>query len=253
MRRGGVVLVALAMAGTACGGDDDGAIDVFAAASLTDAFREIAAAFETAHPGAEVRLNTAGSSALATQIGDGAPADVFASANELQMDVAVETGRTLGSPAIFATNTLTIAVPRGNPAGITGLADLGDDSLLIGLCAPVVPCGSAAATVLEAAGVVAAPDTEEPDVRSLLAKVVAGDLDAGLVYVTDAATAGDDVETMEIPASVNVAVAYPIVAIADLDGGAENRPGRVASDSFIAFVLSDAAQRILASFGFGPA
>jgi molybdate transport system substrate-binding protein len=241
-------LVAAAGAGlllvTACGdGDDDErSVTVFAAASLTDAFDAIGEAFETADPGVEVELAYAGSSALREQILGGAPADVFASANASTMEQVLEAGEA-GSAETFARNRLAIAVPAGNPAGITGLADFAEEDLLLGLCAEEVPCGQFGREALDAAGVTPALDTEEPDVRSLLGKVEAGELDAGLVYVTDVLAAGEDVDDVAIPDEHNVVATYPIAVLrsaSDVD----------LAEAFVAFVLSDEGQGILASFGF---
>ena len=220
-----------------------GSITVFAAASLTDAFGEIADEFEAANPGVSVESNFGASSALREQILAGAPADVFASANLSNMDQVVEADAAAGDARTFATNRLEIVVPAGNPADVTGLAAFGDDDLLVGLCAAEVPCGDLGREALANAGVTPAVDTEEPDVRSLLTKVEAGELDAGLVYATDVLAAGDAVEGIEIPAADNVVAEYPIATLAEA-GGAE------VADAFVAYVLSDAGQDILTSYGF---
>ncbi|MDZ7676768.1 MAG: molybdate ABC transporter substrate-binding protein [Acidimicrobiales bacterium] len=230
-----------------CGGTDDaadGSITVFAAASLTDAFDEVADAFEAADPDVDVSVDVsfAGSSSLREQVLEGAPADVFASANVPNMDAVVEAGAA-GSPRVFATNRLQIVVPAGNPAGIDGLDDFADDELLVGLCAAEVPCGDFARQALDRAGVRPAPDTNEPDVRALLTKVEAGELDAGIVYVTDVASAGDRVEGIDIPDEHNVVATYPI---ATLTGSGDPE----AAAAFVAFVLGD-GQDVLAEFGFG--
>jgi molybdate transport system substrate-binding protein len=238
----------------ACGGDDTpdasgvdaarlgGSIRVFAAASLTDAFTDVATAFADEHPGVSVELNFGGSSSLREQILGGAPADVFASADESNMDEVVEAGEVEQS-ATFATNGLQIVVPVGNPAGVTGLEDLARSDLLIGLCAEEVPCGELGRRAFEAADVTPSPDTEEPDVRALLGKVEVGELDAGLVYVTDVVSAGDRVEGIDIPAEVDVVATYPIGRISSSENPA------VAS-AFIEFVLGDTGQAILRDSGF---
>ena len=232
-----------------CGDDDDRGdgdtvtLDVFAAASLTDAFTEIAEDFEVAEPGVDVALNFAGSSALREQILAGAPADVFASADEDDM-AALAGEDAVVAPAVFATNRLQIAVPEGNPGGVTGLDAFADDGLLLGLCAAEVPCGRFARTALERAGVVASLDTEEPDVRALLTKVSAGELDAGIVYETDVQAAGAAVGGIPIPSDVNVVARYPIAVIADA-------PDRGAAEDFVAFVTGPDGQAILRRFGFG--
>jgi molybdate transport system substrate-binding protein len=255
------VLCGLALLLAACGGDDDDAADdagsstsagdsalegditVFAAASLTDAFTEVGEAFEAENPDAGVDFSFEGSSTLREQILEGAPADVFASANTSNMDQVVEAGAAT-DPRDFVTNQLQIAVPADNPAGITGLADFARDDLLLGLCAEEVPCGEFGREALANAGVTPAVDTDEPDVRSLLTKVEAGELDAGIVYVTDVLSAGDAVEGIDIPADDNVVATYPIAPLADA-GNPE------VAEAFVAFVLSDEGQSILASYGFG--
>jgi molybdate transport system substrate-binding protein len=255
-----VVLLGLSVV-AACGDDDtgdpasgaaapdgsglDGSITVLAAASLTDAFDDVATAFEDANPGVSVERNYDGSSSLRDQILAGAPADVFASADASTMDAVAEGDALAGEPATFATNQLAIAVPAGNQAGVEGLEDFGDDSLLIGLCDEEVPCGDLGREALANAGVTPAPDTNEPDVRSLLDKVESGDLDAGIVYVTDVQAAGDRVEGIEIPADDNVVTEYPIATLA-----ASEDPD--VAEAFVAFVLSAEGQDILRSHGFGP-
>jgi molybdate transport system substrate-binding protein len=243
----------------ACGDDDDdaasstteapadepaleGDITVFAAASLTDAFTELGTTFESENQDVSVEFNFGASSALREQILAGAPADVFASANTSNMDQVVDAGAA-SDPEDFVTNLLEIAVPAGNEVGVTGLDDFADPDLLIGLCAEEVPCGEFGREALANAGVTPSVDTNEPDVRSLLAKVEAGDLDAGIVYVTDVMAAGDTVEGVEIPADENVVATYPIATLSDA-ADAE------VADSFVEFVLSDEGQEILQSFGF---
>ena len=233
-------------AGEGSGSQLDGTATVFAAASLTDAFTEIGDAFSDANPDATIELNFGASSALREQILAGAPADVFASANASNMDQVVEAGEAEGDPEVFVGNSLEIAVPAGNPGDVSGLEDFGDDALLIGLCAAEVPCGEFGREVLANAGVTPLPDTEEPDVRSLLTKIEAGELDAGLVYVSDVVAAGDGVEGIEVPEDDNVLAEYPIATLA--------RAGEPEiAAAFMAFVLSDEGQAILESHGFAPA
>lgn len=216
---------------------------MFAAASLTDGFGQIASTFEIEYPEVDVQLNLASSSSLREQILEGAPADVFASANSSNMDQVVEAGGVIGDPTVFAQNLLQIAVPAGNPAGIISLADFGDPNLLIGLCAEEAPCGSFGRQVLANAGVTASVDTNEPDVRALLTKIDAGELDAGIVYVTDVLAADGGVEGIVIPTEVNVVADYPIAV---LSGGTNTDVGA----AFIDFVTSAEGQAILAEFGF---
>ncbi|HEU4894353.1 MAG TPA: molybdate ABC transporter substrate-binding protein [Acidimicrobiia bacterium] len=233
------LLVALLVA---CSGAEDEALVVSAAASLQDAFTEIAATFEEQRPGIEVLLNFAGSSTLREQILEGSPADVFASANISNMDAVVEAGETDGQPTTFASNRLQIAVPAGNPAGVASLSDFADESLLIGLCAEGVPCGDFARESLALAGVQPAVDTNEPDVRALLTKVGEGELDAGITYVTDVVASGE-VEGIEIPDELNVVAEYPI---ATLTSG--SNPD--AAQAFVDLVLSETGQEILRDHGF---
>lgn len=233
---GGMVLACGAPTG------EGASVLVFAAASLTDAFEEIATRFEAAEPAFDVQLNLAGSSTLREQILDGAPADVFASANTSNMDQIIEAGEASSSTTL-ASNLLQIAVPAGNPAGVTGLADFAREDLLIGLCAEGVPCGDFGRQALRNVGVAAVVDTNEPDVRALLVKIEAGELDAGIVYVTDVLAAGEHVEGVDIPANLNVVATYPIAALT-------NAPHPEGADAFVRFALSDEARPILDRHGF---
>ena len=222
-----------------------GKITVFAAASLTDAFQQLGDQFEAAHPGVTVEFNFAASSALREQIIGGAPADVFASANESNMTQVADAGLAPG-PTPFVTNVLEIAVPADNPGQVAGLSDFARSGLLIGLCAEEVPCGEFGRQALDKAGVTPSIDTKEPDVRSLLTKVENGDLDAGIVYHTDVQAAGDAVHGIEIPADQNVRATYPIAALS----GSGQAP---LAAQFVEFVRSPAGQQVLESFGFQPA
>lgn len=229
---------------TGCSAEDEPTVvHVSAAASLTDAFAEIEVAFEDANPGVDVILNLGGSSALREQILEGAPADVFASANNSNMDQLAEAGEVAGEAEIFVTNLLQIAVPAGNPGGVTGLDDFGRDELLIGLCAEDVPCGEFAREALANAGVTPAIDTNEPDVRALLTKVEEGELDAGITYVTDVSSADGAVEGIEIREDDNVVAEYPIAVLT-------NAPNPDAATAFVEFVLSAEGQAILQEYGF---
>jgi len=220
----------------------EGEVLVSAAASLTDAFTDVEAAFEAANPGVDVVLNLGASSALREQILEGAPADVFASASTSNMDQVVEAGEA-GNSEILVTNLLQIAVPAGNAAGVKGLEDFANEAFLIGLCAEDVPCGDFGRQALENAGVTPAIDTNEPDVRALLTKIEAGELDAGIVYVTDVLSTAGAVEGIDIREEDNVVANYPIAALT-------NAPNPEAAVAFVAFVLSDEGQAILTEFGF---
>lgn len=219
-----------------------GDIIVSAAASLTDVFTAVETRFEGAHPGLQVQLNFGSSSALREQILEGAEVDVYASANPANMQAVIEAGEAEDFQ-VFATNLLQIAVPTGNPAGITGLDDFADDELLIGLCAEGVPCGDFARQALAKAEVVPEVDTNETDARALITKIEAGELDAGIAYVTDV-LASEGVDGIDIATESNVVAEYTIAA---LDRGA-NPAG---AEAFVAFVLSSDGQSVLQRFGFG--
>lgn len=245
MRHLCALVVLMTLAAPACADDaPDDTVLVFAAASLTDAFAEMGAAFEAEHPDVTVALDLAGSATLRTQILEGAPADVFAPADESHMAVLAEAGALAAPPEVFATNRMIVAVPAGNPGGVLGLDDFARSDLLLGLCADGVPCGDLARTVLATAGVEPSLDTEEPDVRSLLTKIGAGELDAGIVYVTDVRGRDDLVDGVAIADADNVVARYPIAVLREAaapDAGA----------AFVAFVLSAPGRAILAAHGFG--
>lgn len=236
---------ALVVAGCAPGSADE-TLTVYAAASLTESFATLEEEFEADHPGVDVQVNFGGSSRLAQQIAEGAPADVFASADEAAMDVVAGAGRLTGEPAIFATNRLTIAVEPGNPMRITGIADLARDELTVVMCAEQVPCGRAARQLIQDAGVTARPASEEPDVKSVLGKVRAGEADAGLVYVTDVRAENGTVDAVAVavPGAGAVANRYPIATIAD---AAEPSLAR----DFEMLVLGDRGLRVFKAAGFG--
>jgi molybdate transport system substrate-binding protein len=218
-------------------------VTVFAAASLTEAFDLLAEEFEQRHPNVEVVLNSGGSAALAQQVVEGAPVDVFASAAEPPMQAVVDAGLA-ADPVVFATNTLQLVVPAGNPAGITGLGDLGRSQLRIALCDDSVPCGAASVRLLAQQGVQAAPDTLESDVRAVLTKVALGEVDAALVYRTDVLAGGDAVEGIEVPDAASVVNRYPIATITDAASPA-------AAADFASFVASDEGRAVLDELGFG--
>lgn len=229
----------LATANACTGAARDEEILIFAAASLTDAFTDLARAFEE-ESGTPVLLNLAGSQQLARQIVEGAPADLFASADRRQIDPVREAGRLAGEPVPFARNRMVIAVERGNPLGITGLADLARPGLVVVMAADQVPAGAYARQALERAGVTLEPSSVEADVRAVLGKVVLGEADAGIVYASD--VRADTVESVPIPPEHDPA---PEHWIALLDG---RRPG--AAEDFLAFLLSPDGRRILESHGF---
>ena len=229
-------------AGGSAGSQPRGTVVVFAAASLTETFRTLARQFEADHPGVKVTLNAGASSALALQISQGAPADVFASAAPANMDQLVRAGA-VSAPSDFAGNALQIAVPPSNPGRISGLADLARPGVKVALCQAQVPCGAAAVAVLGKAGVRLTPVTLEADVKATLTKVRTDEVDAGLVYVTDVRSAGSAVRGIPIPDSLNVRTRYPIGVLRE----ARNPAG---GQAFTAYVLSAAGQRVLAAAGF---
>jgi molybdate transport system substrate-binding protein len=220
-----------------------GVVNVFAAASLTAAFRAEGAGFHVRHPRATVRLDFDGSAALATQINEGAPADVFASADLPNLQKVVTAGNSLHAPVVFATNKLQIVVAAGNPKGITGLQDLAKPGITAVLCAPQVPCGNYAGQALAKAGVKLTPKSQEQDVKAVVAKVELGEADAGIVYVTDVKAAGSKVAGVDIPADENVIASYPVAGVR---GGSNPAGGQ----AFIDFLLSSDGQGVLAKYGF---
>ena len=248
----------MSLVGASCGGDDDaanaladsdasnvsGEVVVFAAASLTDAFTELGDVFEDAHPDVSVTFNFAGSSELAAQIVEGAPADVFAAADSDNMAKITDAGSSGGDPVTFASNRAQLVVATENPLGITGVGDLANDDLVLVVCAPQVPCGGYATQIFEHAGLVPTADSYEENVRAVLGKVVLGEADVGIVYATDVTAAGDDVDGVDIPADVNVVAEYPIAVTAEASNP-------VAAQAFVDFVVGGAGQAILESFGFG--
>jgi molybdate transport system substrate-binding protein len=230
---------AAAPAADTVGGD----VAVFAAASLTEAFTEIGPAFEAANPGVEVTFNFGASSALAQQITAGAPADVFAAASPATMATVTDAGDAQGEPTVFVRNRLQIAVPAGNPAEVTGLADFADTDKTIALCAQQAPCGSAAIKAFAAAGIEPAPDTLEQDVKATVTKVELGEVDAALVYRTDVQAAGDAVEGIDFPEAEQAVNDYPIVTLAEA-------PNAEAAQAFLDYVLSPGGRQVLEAAGF---
>jgi molybdate transport system substrate-binding protein len=231
---------------------EGGKLTVFAAASLTDAFTKMADDLKGAHPNLNITFNFAGSQALVTQIAQGgAQADVLALASPAQMKSAAEAGIPAEGAATFVTNRLAVVVPADNPAGITSVADLAKAGVRLVLANPDVPAGAYARQSLCKAAAAGGPTTddyaanivsEEDNVRSVLTKVQLGEADAGIVYVTDAMTAGGKVRTIEIPADQNVVASYPVAAISDNPLAA----------AFVGYIFSPEGQATLASFGFDP-
>jgi molybdate transport system substrate-binding protein len=244
-----LVTVAASVVVAACGDDEDGessseSITVFAASSLTEAFTEVGDAFAATDSGAEVTFSFDASSGLVQQIIEGAPADVFASADMANMDKLTDEELNGTEPVIFATNRLTIIVPEGNPAGIAGVEDLANPDLNVVLCAEEVPCGNYANQILDAAGVEVTPVSLEENVRGVVTKVAAGEADAGIAYVTDVTAAGDAAEMVEIPEDVNVLAEYPIATV----GASDNQD---VGEAFIDFLTGPDGQAIMAEHGFG--
>jgi molybdate transport system substrate-binding protein len=221
---------------------DGGALTVYAAASLTDVFERLGGQFREEHPDIDLTIGYGSSSGSARAIVEGAPVDVFASADELQMQVVTGAGLA-PDPVVFTSNVLTIAVPTGNPAGVTGLADFARDDLALAVCAPEVPCGAAAERLFEVAGVAAVPDTYEEDVRSALTKVELGEVDAAVVYATDVRARGQVVEGIDVPEAEQVVNRYPIAVLSE----ARNPE---AAQAFVDLVLSEDGRRVLADHGF---
>ena len=240
MRKLAVVLGLLALScGSSPAGSAPPTIDVFAAASLTDAFKALGSSFH----GANVRFNFAGTPTLVTQVEQGAQADVFASADTANMDKLKADGFVSGEPKVFAHNQLEIVVAAGNPKGITSLGDLARPGVLYISAGPTVPAGKYAAQALAKAGVTVHPRSLETDVKSVVSKIELGEADAGIVYTTDVKAAGPKVTGVAIPDAYNVVATYPIVEVK----GAKNS---AAAAAFIAFVLSAEGQAKLATFGF---
>lgn len=237
-------VVAAAALASCSGSGDTTTLRVFAAASLTDAFSQLETNFEEANPEFDVELNLAGSSSLREQVRAGAPADVFASANSQIVQTLDTEGFVAGVPTVFATNSLVIALPQGNPGAVGGVERLADDDLLVGLCAPAVPCGELAVQTLDAVAVEASVDTFEPDVRALLTKIELGELDVGLVYLTDALGVGDAVESLAIGIDPPLVTSYPVAALT-------NAPNPEGAAAFVEFVLSEESSQILSDLGFG--
>ncbi|MCB5273686.1 Molybdate-binding protein [Arthrobacter sp. SO5] len=230
--------------GASEGSQASGTITVFAAASLKMAFTRLAGDFEAKNPGTKIMLSFAGSSDLATQIGQGAPADVFASADAKNMAKLSDASLVDGSPRDFATNVLTIAVPPANPASIGSFADLARPGVKVVICAGQVPCGAATKTLEEETGVALQPVSEESSVTDVLGKVTSGEADAGLVYVTDVKTAGNKVKEVPFAESAKAVNTYPIAAV-------RTSKNKDLAAAFIATVVGPEGKAVLGDAGFG--
>lgn len=241
------VALLLCSALVSCSSDNSTAsetVTVFATASLTEAFTEIATAFESANPEVTIEFNFASSSDLATQIIEGAPAHVFASADTVSIDRVKAGNVPIGAPQTFATNSLEIMVESGNPLNIRDLSDLVDPNLVYITCDESVPIGRYTAEVLKKANVTVEPRSYEENVKGIVNKIVLGEADAGIVYRTDVIAAGSSAEGIAIPEDLNVVASYPITSIGD--------EATATALAFIEFVVSsDIARSILRAYGFG--
>ncbi|TDD85508.1 molybdate ABC transporter substrate-binding protein [Actinomadura rubrisoli] len=253
-KRAPVAVVSLLVAVLAgCGDTGDGTssgtggggrtLTVFAAASLTETFTSLGKTFEGAHPGVKVRFNFGGSSALARQITQGAPVDVFAAASPATMKTVVDAGDAAGAPRVFTKNRLVIAVPKDDPGKVGGVRDLSRPGLKIVLCAEQVPCGAAAKKALDAAGVRVRPVSREQDVKAVLTKVRLGEADAGLVYRTDARAAAPQVRGIEFAEAATAVNGYPIAEVA-------KAPQAALAKEFIGLVLGGQGRTVLTQAGF---
>lgn len=255
-RRLGLLGAALVVAGCGSSGSPSGqgssaaslpaeqTLTVFAAASLKNSFTTLGTQFESANSATTVTFSFGGSSDLVTQLQQGAPGDVFASADTKNMDKATGDDLVAGSPVNFASNTLEIAVPTDNPAKITSFADLARPGVKVVVCAPQVPCGSATQKVETATGVDLEPVSEENAVTDVLNKVQSGEADAGLVYKTDVKGAAGKVQGVAFPEASKAVNVYPIAALA----GSKNKE---LAQKFVDLVTGAEGQQVLADAGFG--
>ena len=220
-----------------------GNLTVLAAASLSESFKELGTAFEAKHPGSKVTFSFDASSALATQANNGAPADVFASADQPNMKKVTDAGNATG-PKVFAHNKLAIIVAKGNPKKVKSLADFTKINFV--LCAPEVPCGKYGLQALSKAGVTAKPKSLETNVKGVVTKVTSGEADAGIGYVTDARTTAATAEGVEIPEAQNVIAEYPIAVL-------KQSANSNLAYAWLDFILGSEAQAVLAKYGFAAA
>jgi molybdate transport system substrate-binding protein len=243
-------VVAVAVAGcsssssspSASSSPQTGTITVFAAASLMDTFTQIGKQFEAAHKGDTVKFSFGPSSGLSTQITSGAPADVFASAAPANMDTVVKAGD-VSNPQDFAKNTMEVAVPPSNPAKVMSVNDLAKSSVKVAVCQAQVPCGVVAAEVFKNAGITVKPVTQETDVSAVVTQVETGNVDAGMVYVTNVLSAGSKLKGITIPANINASTLYPIATI-------KGSKHESIAKEFVDYVLSPAGQKVLTAAGF---
>jgi molybdate transport system substrate-binding protein len=240
-------LTAIGLLVSGCQGDDNAPeqeqLTVLAASSLTESFTTIGQQFETDNPGVDVSISFGSSSTLATQVVDGAAADVIATASPGSIEPVVDAGMAAADPTVFATNSVAVALPADNPADIKELADLEDSDVKVAVCVDTAPCGSVAGDMFDAADLSVTPVTEEVDVKSVLAKVVAGEVDAGVVYVSDVLAAGDDVTSVKIPGSAVVTTDYLIAPLTSSTNSAF-------ASEFVDAVTSPDGQQVLAEAGF---
>jgi molybdate transport system substrate-binding protein len=239
-----VVIVVAGCAGGGTPSEQPTEITVFAAASLQKTFTRLGREFESANPGTRVVFTFAGSSDLLSQLQNGAQADLFASADTATMDKAVADDLLSEEPLVFASNSMEIAVPPGNPAGVDSVESLADPTVKLVVCAPQVPCGAATQAVSRNSGVVLSPVSEESSVTDVLGKVMSGEADAGIVYVTDVTGAADAVKGIDIPRADNAVNNYPIGVLADSGDPALAR-------RFVDYILSAEGRAVLADAGFG--
>jgi molybdate transport system substrate-binding protein len=222
-----------------------GSLTVLAAASLTQAFTKLGEQVHAKNPGIDVRFSFAGSPTLVTQIQQGAPADVFASADQANMQKVVSGGFALTAASVFAHNRLEIAVQAGNPKHITSLSDLANPAVKVDVCAPGVPCGTYSTATFARAGIKVTPVSQEQDVKSVLTRVGLGEADAGIVYVTDVRSAGSQVQGVTIPDDLNTTAEYPIVELKTTQSDA-------AAKAFVDYVVGAEGQKTLTDLGFLP-